>query len=119
MKEADLSVLRGQTKPVTTRSAGRATDRTRAHGTVPLVRNDGNSGMLEGDNTVSTISPRTTDLDVASAAEMSDTLRHLVADVLVLFVKTKGFHWHIGGRHFRDDHLLLGISSHDRLLSSL
>jgi len=56
---------------------------------------------------VSTISPRTTDLDVAWAPEISDTLRHLVADVLVLFVKTKGFHWHIGGRHFREDHLLL------------
>jgi len=56
---------------------------------------------------VSTISPRTTDFDVASAEQIAGTLRHLLADVLVLFVKTKGFHWHIGGRHFRDDHLLL------------
>jgi starvation-inducible DNA-binding protein len=56
---------------------------------------------------VSTISPSTTDLDVASAAEISDALRHLLADMLVLFVKTKSFHWHIGGRHFRSDHLLL------------
>ena len=56
---------------------------------------------------MSMISPRTTDFDVASVAEISGTLRHLLADVLVLFVKTKGFHWHIGGRHFREDHLLL------------
>lgn len=27
--------------------------------------------------------------------------------MFVLFVKTKNFHWHIGGRHFREDHLLL------------
>src|SRR5262249_32247301 len=73
----------------------------------PLVRNNGNRGLLEGGITVSTISPFTTDLDVASAAEISDTLRHLLADVLVLFVKTKSFHWHIGGRHFRSDHMLL------------
>ena len=56
---------------------------------------------------MSTIAPCTTDLHVVSAPEISDTLRHLLADVLVLFVKTKSFHWHIGGRHFRDDHLLL------------
>ena len=56
---------------------------------------------------MSMISPSTTDLDVASVAEISGTLRHLLADVFVLFVKTKSFHWHIGGRHFREDHLLL------------
>ena len=56
---------------------------------------------------MSVISTRTTDLDVAPAAEISDTLRHLLADMFVLFVKTKNFHWHISGRHFREDHLLL------------
>jgi starvation-inducible DNA-binding protein len=34
-------------------------------------------------------------------------LRWLLADVFALYVKTKNFHWHIGGRHFRDYHLLL------------
>ena len=47
------------------------------------------------------------DLDVASVPEIAETLRHLLADVFALYLKTKSFHWHISGRHFRDDHLLL------------
>lgn len=39
--------------------------------------------------------------------EISATLRHLLADVFALYVKTKNFHWHMTGRHFRDYHLLL------------
>ena len=31
----------------------------------------------------------------------------MLADVFTLYVKTKNFHWHISGRHFRDYHLLL------------
>jgi starvation-inducible DNA-binding protein len=31
----------------------------------------------------------------------------LLADVFALYIKTKNFHWHISGRHFRDYHLLL------------
>jgi hypothetical protein len=33
-------------------------------------------------------------------------LRVLLADVLTLFVKTKNFHWHVSGPHFRDHHRL-------------
>ena len=51
--------------------------------------------------------PGTTDLDVASVPEIVETLRQLLADVFALYLKTKGFHWHISGRHLRDDHLLL------------
>ena len=39
--------------------------------------------------------------------EVSETLKQLLADVFALYLKTKGFHWHISGRHFRDYHLLL------------
>jgi starvation-inducible DNA-binding protein len=39
--------------------------------------------------------------------EISSNLRRLLADVFTLYVKTKNFHWHIRGRHFRDYHLLL------------
>ena len=53
------------------------------------------------------ISTRTTNFDAKSVAEISETLRHLLADVFALFVKTKSFHWHIGGRDFRGDHQLL------------
>jgi starvation-inducible DNA-binding protein len=47
------------------------------------------------------------DLAPEGVAEISETLRHLLADVFALYVKTKNFHWHMTGRHFRDYHLLL------------
>jgi starvation-inducible DNA-binding protein len=48
-----------------------------------------------------------TDLGSDAVTELSNVLRHLLADVFVLYLKTKSFHWHISGRHFRDYHLLL------------
>jgi starvation-inducible DNA-binding protein len=49
----------------------------------------------------------TADLGTEAVAEISKALNHLVADVFALYVKTKNFHWHMTGRHFRDYHLLL------------
>jgi starvation-inducible DNA-binding protein len=48
-----------------------------------------------------------TDLSGDAVEEISSYLRRLLADVFALYVKTKNFHWHISGRHFRDYHLLL------------
>jgi starvation-inducible DNA-binding protein len=48
-----------------------------------------------------------TDLGHDSVTEISSELRKLLADVFGLYVKTKNFHWHMSGRHFRDYHLLL------------
>jgi len=48
-----------------------------------------------------------TDLGGDAVEEISSNLRRLLADVFVLYVKTKNFHWHMSGRHFRDYHLLL------------
>jgi starvation-inducible DNA-binding protein len=42
-----------------------------------------------------------------AVVEISRELRHLLADVFTLYLKTKNFHWHMSGRHFRDYHLLL------------
>ena len=39
--------------------------------------------------------------------EITCELRHLLADVFTLYLKTKNFHWHMSGSHFRDYHLLL------------
>jgi starvation-inducible DNA-binding protein len=50
---------------------------------------------------------RTTDLSQDAVVEISSELRRLLADVFALYVKAKNFHWHMSGRHFRDDHLLL------------
>src|SRR6266542_6823513 len=48
-----------------------------------------------------------TDLSGDAVEEISSNLRRLLADVFALYVKTKNFHWHMSGRHFRDYHLLL------------
>jgi len=47
------------------------------------------------------------DLNPGSILEISSTLRELLADVFALYLKTKNFHWHMSGVHFRDFHLLL------------
>ena len=47
-----------------------------------------------------------TDLSGDAVEEISSNLRRLLADVFALYAKTKNFHWHISGRHFRDYHLL-------------
>jgi starvation-inducible DNA-binding protein len=48
-----------------------------------------------------------TDLAAKGVAAIADELRKLLADVFTLYVKTKNFHWHMNGSHFRDYHLLL------------
>jgi starvation-inducible DNA-binding protein len=48
-----------------------------------------------------------TDLTPNATADISGALTILLADIFALYVKTKNFHWHISGPHFRDYHLLL------------
>ena len=48
-----------------------------------------------------------TDLSNDAVIEISASLRPLLADVFALYLKTKNFHWHMTGKHFRDYHLLL------------
>ena len=48
-----------------------------------------------------------TDLSGDAVVEISGSLRKLLADVFALYLKTKNFHWHMSGKHFRDYHLLL------------
>ena len=62
--------------------------------------------MLRNDTTATR-----TDLSGDAVEEISSNLRRLLADVFALYVKTKNFHWHISGRHFRDYHLLLDEQS--------
>src|SRR5271169_6047296 len=52
-----------------------------------------------------------TDLNGDAVVEISGSLRKLLADVFTLYVKTKNFHWHMSGKHFRDYHLLLDEQS--------
>ena len=48
-----------------------------------------------------------TDLSDDAVREVSAALNALLADTFALYVKTKNFHWHVSGPHFRDYHLLL------------
>ncbi len=48
-----------------------------------------------------------TDLPLNATRDISAALTTLLADMFALYLKTKNFHWHISGRHFRDYHLLL------------
>jgi len=48
-----------------------------------------------------------TDLGAEAVKDISAALNLLLADMFALYLKTKNFHWHVSGRHFRDYHLLL------------
>jgi starvation-inducible DNA-binding protein len=48
-----------------------------------------------------------TDLAPNAVRDISGALNILLADVFALYLKTKNFHWHVSGPHFRDYHLLL------------
>ena len=52
-----------------------------------------------------------TDLSSEAVGEISEKLNGVLADVFALYVKTKNFHWHMSGPHFRDYHLLLDEQS--------
>jgi starvation-inducible DNA-binding protein len=47
-----------------------------------------------------------TDLDPADTRKIAKALNGCLADAYVLYLKTKNFHWHLSGPHFRDYHLM-------------
>ena len=57
--------------------------------------------------------PRTTKLSTpdgftpAEVRDLSGVLNAVLADVFALYLKTKNFHWHVSGPHFRDYHVML------------
>src|SRR6202161_2826744 len=52
-----------------------------------------------------------TDLGSNASKDLPQALNVLLADMFALYVKTKNFHWHVSGPHFRDYHLLLDEQS--------
>ena len=59
------------------------------------MRNSGATQLTER-----TMETSTTDLDSDAVAGISGALRQLLADIFVLYVKTKNFHWHMNGATF-------------------
>ena len=48
-----------------------------------------------------------TDLKAAATRDIAAALNGILADVFVLYLKTKNFHWHMSGPHFHDYHIML------------
>src|SRR3954466_5460263 len=48
-----------------------------------------------------------TDLAPAATKDITGAMNAILADVFALYMKTKNFHWHLSGPHFRDYHLML------------
>ena len=54
-----------------------------------------------------------TDLTQAATKDITAAMNAILADVFALYVKTKNFHWHMSGPHFRDYHLMLDEQAAD------
>src|ERR1700759_5884643 len=52
-----------------------------------------------------------TDLNASATRDVTASMNVILADVFALYLKTKNFHWHMSGPHFRDYHLLLDEQS--------
>jgi starvation-inducible DNA-binding protein len=59
-----------------------------------------------------------TDLSPKNSAAVAGALNKLIAEAYTLHVKTKNFHWHVSGPHFRDYHLMLDEQS-DQIFASI
>ncbi|MBN9555465.1 MAG: DNA starvation/stationary phase protection protein [Alphaproteobacteria bacterium] len=59
-----------------------------------------------------------TDLSGNAVPEIADALNGCLADAFALFLKTKNFHWHVSGPHFRDYHLLFDEQAAEILAST-
>lgn len=59
-----------------------------------------------------------TDLPSNAVRDIAGALNLLAADMFALYVKTKNFHWHVSGPHFRDYHLLLDEQA-DQIFASI
>jgi starvation-inducible DNA-binding protein len=62
-------------------------------------------GELARRRSASVITP--TDLGAEASKDIAGSMNAVLADVFALYMKTKNFHWHMSGPHFRDYHLLL------------
>lgn len=58
-----------------------------------------------------------TDLEPNAVEDIAGALNALLADMFALYLKTKNFHWHVSGPHFREYHLLLDEQS-DQILAA-
>ena len=70
-----------------------------------MKRSGNSTATLERRQTAPLHTP--TDLDADATKDIAGAMNAILADVFALYLKTKNFHWHMSGPHFRDYHLLL------------
>lgn len=70
-----------------------------------MALNDTKKKELKGRRAAPLVTP--TDLGAKASEEIAGGMNAILADVWALYFKTKNFHWHMSGPHFRDYHLLL------------
>ena len=63
--------------------------------------------IVQGSDTQRSALNTPTDLSKQSTTAIAAALNRLAADAFALYLKTKNFHWHVSGPHFRDYHLML------------
>ena len=64
-----------------------------------------NTPTIKSSRNAAIVTP--TDLSAAATRDIAAAMNGILADVFALYLKTKNFHWHMSGPHFRDYHLLL------------
>jgi len=69
------------------------------------TKNNNRSKNLDRIKEAALLTP--TDLGAKATRDISGAMNALLADVFALYLKTKNFHWHMSGPHFRDYHLML------------
>ena len=89
-----------------------------------------NTSVYSGDTTMATNTSRARETTARKAlstpnalppdavSALSDALNAVLADTLALYMKTKNFHWHVSGPHFRDYHLLFDEQAGEMLAAT-
>ncbi len=70
-----------------------------------MAKNDSRKADLKRRRAAPIVTP--TDLGAKASKDIAGGMNAILADVFALYFKTKNFHWHMSGPHFRDYHLLL------------
>jgi starvation-inducible DNA-binding protein len=70
-----------------------------------MTKSKNTTEVLEREQLSPLVTP--TDLKGSATKDISGAMNGILADVFALYLKTKNFHWHMSGPHFRDYHLLL------------
>jgi starvation-inducible DNA-binding protein len=76
------------------------------------------SAEKKGLKAVATALATPTDLPSNKVAAIAEALNGIVADAFALYLKTKNFHWHVSGPHFRDYHVMLDEQA-DQIFASI